>query len=107
MAKAGPWKNGIRREASGSYTVTWYERATKRKRMKRGLPDRETAKAYKSDREQEQLAARDTRPETADSLVARYKRDFCRHRAKTTAMWYEERLGKFGEDFKGRRLSRI
>jgi integrase len=95
---AGSFKDGIRREANGTYSVKVGRRWSRGHRSK--------VEARKARYELQERAQAPSQPVTVDSFAARWVDEYPRP-AESTNQWYRDRIKAVGAHFKGRRLSSI
>ena len=98
MPERPKFRNGVRKEANGTWTAK-YGRAWSRGHETRSKA-REALHALQATKPSEKPQ------ETVDSLAARFTRDFPRA-AESTNRWYRDQLRAVATEFKGRRLSSV
>jgi integrase len=95
------FKNGIRKEPNGTYTVKVGSV------MRRGAQTYNEAVRRRTELQKEAGASKRRPRYTVDEWAERYLTVYCARKAETTRRWYRERLKGFREKFGHRRLSEL
>lgn len=97
--RSGPWKDGIRREASGLWTAKYGQKWSRGHRTRKGAVEARGALIGTSKR-------RRRAQETVREFAGRWVRDFSRE-AESTNRWNAERVSLFAQEHGLKRLSDV